>query len=55
MYSPAEADRRIESFNATLRAELGLTEADVRDIELSTRSPSVPTLAVTAFGVVGTR
>jgi hypothetical protein len=36
-YTTEQADRLIESFNAKLRTQLGLTEADVQGIDLQTR------------------
>lgn len=54
-YSPAEADARIETYNASIRTSLGLTDEDVLEIDLSTRREvASPTLAFSPFGVSGT-
>lgn len=53
-YVPSEVDRRIEAYNASLRADLGLTEADVKDIDLGARAPTGITVAFAPTGIYGT-
>ncbi len=52
-YDPAAADRLIGGYNARLRAELGLTEAEVQGIDLQTRAPAARfDLALAPTGLV---